>query len=61
VVEVQAYRLFFFDADGHIEKAHEFEAESDAAAVKISHGWWEGRRMELWQLDRRIETWTSNS
>jgi len=55
--EVQWYRLFFFDRAGHIEKAHEFEGADDEAAVRIAQGWREGRRMELWQRDRRVRRW----
>lgn len=51
------YRLFFFDGAEHIERAHEFEASDDEAAVRTSEGWREGRRMELWQRDRRVKAW----
>jgi len=54
---MQEYRLFFFDGVRHIEKAHEFEAENDEAAIKISEGWREGRSMELWHRDRRVKLW----
>jgi hypothetical protein len=54
---MQEYRLFFFDGARHIEKAHEFEAENDEAAIKISEVWREGRRMELWHRDRRVMLW----
>lgn len=51
------YRLFFIDGAGHIEKAHEFEADDDPKAIQIAVGWREGRRMELWQRDRRVKRW----
>jgi hypothetical protein len=51
------YRLFFFDGAGHLTHAHEFEAEDDAHAIRISEAWREGRRMELWRRDRRIRQW----
>jgi hypothetical protein len=54
---VQYYRLFFFDGAGRIERAHEFEAVDDPAAIEISVGWREGRTMELWQRDRKIRRW----
>ena len=54
---MQEYRLFFFDGARHIEKAHEFEAENDEAALKISEGWREGHHMELWHRDRRVKLW----
>ena len=51
------YRLYFLDGLGRIEKRHEFEAPDDEAAIRISEGWREGRRMELWQRDRRVKRW----
>lgn len=57
----QQYRLFFLDGLGHFEKAHEFEAENDEAAIRISESWREGRRMELWHLHRRLRQWHINS
>jgi hypothetical protein len=54
---VQHYRLFFFDGAGHIEKSHEFEAEDDAAAIKIAESWREGRKTELWQRDFKVRQW----
>lgn len=51
------YRLFFFDGAGHISKSHEFLASDDKAALKVAEGWREGRKMELWQRDRRVKRW----
>jgi len=51
------YRLYFFNGGRHIEKSHEFFAKDDSAAIRISEGWREGRRMELWQRDRRVKQW----
>lgn len=49
----QQYRLYFLDGVGHITKSHDFFAADDAAAIKISEGWHEGRRIELWQHARQ--------
>jgi hypothetical protein len=51
------YRLFFFDGTGHIERAHEFEADSDERAIEIAERWQEGRVMELWRRDRKLREW----
>jgi hypothetical protein len=51
------YRLYFFNGGSHIQKVHEFEAEDDAAAMKIAEGWRAGRRVELWQRDRFVKRW----
>lgn len=56
-LKVVFYRLFFFDRQTHIDRAHEFEARDDQAAMRIAKGWREGRRMELWQRDRRVKVW----
>ena len=53
------YRLFLFDGAAHIERAHEFEAPDDEAAIRISEAWREGRGMELWQRDRRLKVWAA--
>lgn len=51
------YRLFFLDGARHIEKAHEYQAEDDREAIGIAEAWREGRRMELWNRDRRVKRW----
>jgi hypothetical protein len=56
----QHYRLYFFNDLGGIAKCHEFFADDDAAAIRISEAWREGRGMELWRRDRRVETWESD-
>jgi hypothetical protein len=59
--EGQQYRLYFLDGLGHITKSHEFLAADDAEAIKISEGWREGRRIELWQRGRIVKRWDSSS
>lgn len=54
---MQQYRLYFLNSAGHVEKVHEFEAADDGAAIGISEGWREGRKMELWQRDRQVKCW----
>jgi len=41
------------------QRAHELNAESDQAAIKIANARREARRMELWQRDRQIKVWVS--
>jgi len=55
---MQQYRLFFFNGGKHIERAHEFEAPDDEAAIRLSEHWREDRRMELWHRDRRVKLWS---
>ena len=54
---MQSYRAYFFDRAGHIERAHEFMAEDDEAAIRVAEAWREGRTMELWQRDRLLKRW----
>ena len=55
------YRLYFLRDNGdHISRAHEFEAESDGSAIRISEGWREGRRAELWAGARKITAWEAD-
>jgi hypothetical protein len=52
------YRLYFLRDNGdHISRSHEFEAENDESAIRISEGWREGRRAELWAGARKIKAW----
>ena len=52
------YRLYFLrEVSDHISRAHEFEAENDESAIRISEGWREGRRAELWAGARKIRSW----
>ena len=51
------YRLFFFDNSHRLTMAHQFEAGDDARAIRIAEGWREGRKMELWQRDRKVHCW----
>jgi hypothetical protein len=55
--EGQQYRLYFLDGLGHITHSHEFLAPDDQSAIKISEGWREGRRIELWQRARIVKRW----
>jgi hypothetical protein len=52
------YRLYFMDRfSGHIDHRREFLAESDAGAIEIANGWFEGAPMELWQGGRKLRRW----
>ena len=52
------YRLYFLDGLGHIERVHEFRAVNDEAAIRLCEAWREGRRMELWQRERKVRAWS---
>jgi hypothetical protein len=55
------YRLYFMHRDEpRISHSHEFEAESDERAIRISEGWREGRRAELWAGSRKLRSWDAD-
>lgn len=55
---LKQYRLYFLEGLGSlICYSHEFEAEDDDRAIKISEAWREGRRAELWCGARKVKTW----
>jgi hypothetical protein len=54
------YRLYYFDRfSGHIDHFREYEADGDDAAIALAERWSDGRRMELWNRERRLNKWES--
>ena len=52
------YRLYAFDRTGILHAPHEFEAADDANAISAAEEHWlEGRKMELWERDRKVRCW----
>ena len=52
------YRAYVLDADDHIRRRHEFEADSDAAALEVAKQYVDGHDVEVWQgksLVRRLK------
>jgi hypothetical protein len=55
---MSGYRLYFMDRfSGHIDHRRDFAAESDARAVEIAHGWFDGTPMELWLGGTKLKRW----
>lgn len=55
---LRQYRLYFLESvDSIISYSHEFEAEDDDRAIKISEAWREGRAAELWCGALKIKRW----
>jgi hypothetical protein len=55
---LRQYRLYFLEGlDSLISYSHEFEAEDDPQAIRISEAWREGRRAELWCGSRKVRSW----
>jgi hypothetical protein len=59
---VAYYRVYFLDGlSGHIKTFREFEASDDADAIMIAEGWRESQAMELWEKDRKVQSWPASS
>jgi hypothetical protein len=55
---LQQYRLYFLDGAGRITSSpHNIEADGDETAVRLAEAWREGRSMELWCGERRVQVW----
>lgn len=48
------YRAFVLNAEGHVTKRHDFEADDDVQAVQIARQYVDGHDVEVWQRDRMI-------
>jgi len=51
---MHGYRLYFLDADGHIQHRLEFECGSDGEALELVKKHLDGRSVELWREAKRI-------
>ena len=52
------FRLYYFDRfSGHIDHFREFDADDDQAAMAVAERWHDGRPMELWNGERRLNRW----
>jgi hypothetical protein len=53
---MQDYRTYIVGPDGHIHDRVDMLATDDAEAIKLAKQLVDGHDIELWQLDRKIET-----
>jgi hypothetical protein len=58
---MQDYRVYILGFDGHIQGRHDLRCRSDAEAIKLAKQFVDGHDVELWQLDRQIETFRHTS
>jgi len=56
---MKAYRLYFIGIDGHFAKVEVIEAADDAAAIVAAAQLIGGNAAELWELDRRVRTFST--
>jgi hypothetical protein len=55
---VREYRVYTMDTEGHLLKTISLDRPDDAAAVESAKQYIDGRDIELWQLDRKVATFT---
>ena len=54
------YRVYLKGSDGHIKRRVDLICEHEEAAKEQARQLVEGHDVELWQLDRKIATFTSD-
>ena len=53
---MQDYRVYILAEDGHVQGRVDLRCDSDAEAIARARQHVEGHDVELWQLDRKVET-----
>jgi hypothetical protein len=57
---VNEYRIYLIGSDGHIKSRVDLICADDEAAKEHAKQLVDGHDVELWQLDRKIATFTCN-
>ena len=55
------YRAFIMGPDGHVQNRVELRCDDDAEAIRLAKQLVDGHDVELWQLDRQVETFRHTS
>lgn len=58
---MQGYRAYIIGRDGHIQNRVDLSCENDAEAKTAALELLNGYEVELWQLGRKIETFTGDA
>jgi hypothetical protein len=58
---MQEYRAYIVGPDGHVEGRFNLHCSNEAEAIKLAKQFVNDHDVELWQLDRRIETFRHTS
>ena len=53
---MQDYRAYIMGPDGHVQNRVDLQCADDAEAIKLAKQLVDGRDIELWQLDRHVQT-----
>jgi hypothetical protein len=56
---MQDYRAYILAEDGHVQNRVDLRCGSETEAVRLAKQLVDGHDVELWQLDRKIETFRS--
>ena len=55
------YRAYIMGPDGHVQNRVELRCDDDVEAIRLAKQIVDGHDVELWQLDRHIETFRHTS
>ena len=58
---MQDYRADILGPDGHVHTRVDLRRDDDGEAIRLARQLVDGRDVELWQLDRKIETFKHKS
>ena len=53
---MQDYRAYILGPDGHVQNGVDVLCDDEAEAIRLAKQLVDGHDVELWQLDRKIET-----
>jgi hypothetical protein len=55
------YRAYILGPDGHVQNRVDLRCEEDVEAIKLAKQLVDDHDVELWQLDRKIQTFRHTS
>ena len=58
---MQEYRAYVMGPDGHVQSRADIRCDDEAEAIRLAKQLVDGRDIELWQLDRHVETFRHTS
>ena len=58
---MQEYRAYIMGPDGHVQSRIDIRCDDEAEAIRLAQQLVDGHDVELWQLDRQIETFRHTS
>ena len=59
--QMQEYRAYIMGPDGHVQNRIDIRCDGEAEAIRLAKLLVDGHDVELWQLDRKIATFTAVS